>query len=185
MKAFPVLACLILGPFTGCTGSHEMGEPWGSPVQFSTGLPDRPEPPRDLAMFNGRNGRVLMWADLMRLARRSDIVVVSAPEGQVPDMVRRALFEDVTQAFPPVAEVSCDEEVEPCATRVIQAEGRRRLVRCAAGMDLEALSASIRAQAWGKVVTTVVMVPGEARELQPDERGRADVVVHLGATPPK
>jgi hypothetical protein len=182
MKAFPVLACFILGPFAGCTGSHEMGEPWGSPMQFSTALPDRPEAPRDLAMFNGRNGRVLMWADLMRLARRSDIVVVSAPEGPVPDMVRRALFEDVTEAFPPVVEVACTDEVEPCATQVVEAQGRRRLVRCGPDMDLEALSASIRAQAWGKVVTTVAVLPGQARELQPGEAGRADVVVHLGAT---
>jgi hypothetical protein len=184
MKVFPVLACVLLGPFAGCTGSHQMDEPWGSPVQFSTALPDRTEAPRDLAMFNGRNGRVLVWADLMRLARRSDIVVVSAPEGEVPDMVRRALFEDVTEAFPPVAEVTCDASPETCADEVNRAEGRRRLVRCGPTMDLQALSRSIRAQAWGKVVTTVALVPGQARTLQVDETDRADVVVHLGTAPP-
>lgn len=184
MKALSTASTVVLSLCLGCTGSHEMGEPWGSPMQFSTALPDRPEAPRDLAMFNGDTGRVLVWADLMRLSRRSDIVVVSAPEGTVPDMVRRALFDDISEAFPPVTELTCSGDVEPCAASVVQADGRRRLVRCGAGMDLAALSASIRAQAWGKVVTTVALVPGTARTLQSDEKGRADVVVRLGTSPP-
>lgn len=161
-----------------------MGEPWGSPVQFSTALPDRTEAPRDLAMFNGSNGRVLVWSDLMRLARRSDIMVVSAPQGEVPDMVRRALFEDVTEAFPRVVEVTCGDDLDTCATDVVQADGRRQLVRCGPDMDLRALSISIRSQALGKVVSTVALIHGDARALQPQEKDRADVVVHLGTSPP-
>lgn len=160
-----------------------MDEPWGSPAPFSTGLPDRTSPPRDLAMFNGENGRVIMWADLMRLVRRSDVIVVSAPPGPVADMVCRAYFEDAAAAFPPVAEIACTNEPEPCAAQVADASGRRRLVRCGPGMDLPALSASIRARDWGKVVTTMALVPGTARSIEPGEIGRADVVVHLGPTP--
>lgn len=180
MRVHPSIAAIILGLCSGCTGAHQMGEPWGSPAQFSTALPDRPEAPRDLAMFNGDSGRVLLWADLMRLARRSDIVVVSAPESGVPDMVRRALFEDVAEAFPPATEIDCDEDPDACASAVADAGGRRRLVRCPSATDLSSLSAAVRSRCWGKVVTTVALMPGGGRSLAEDERGLADVVVHLG-----
>ena len=59
-----------------CNGGDQLGEPWGSPMQYATGLSDTPYAPRDLAMFDGVNGRVVMWADLMRLVRRTSVIVV-------------------------------------------------------------------------------------------------------------
>jgi len=119
---FPVrctFAPLILA-LASCTGGDRLGEPTGSPMQFSTALPVNPAAPRDLCMFDGVNGRVLTWSDLTRLVRRTDVIVFGGEGGPADESVRKALADDAQAAFPPVA------VLDGCAERTRARSGRPR-----------------------------------------------------------
>ena len=177
-----MLPCLC----AACTGADQLGEPWGSPVQYSTALPDTPYPPRDLAMFDGVNGRVLMWADLMRLVRRTEVIVVDdTPTDAGSVAVRNALLDDVQAAFKPTATIDCGQGGVACAESVSDAfkAGSRRVVVRASNTDsLSGLSSAIRTGSPTTTVTTVALVPSAARFLREGDRERADVVVYTAPT---
>jgi len=178
---FPLPALLLAFPLTSCTGGDQLGEPWGSPMQHATGLSDTPYPPRDLAMFDGVNGRVVMWADLMRLVRRTSVIVV---DGKADDRgavsMRNALIEDVNAGFAPVAVLDCDDDADACAAKVSDAldANRRVVVRCLGGVSVADASRAIRSKCWFTSVTTVALVPSQDRELRPQDRELADVVAY-------
>ena len=177
-----VIASILspLLPLLACTGGDRLGEPSGSPMQFSTALPLTPTSPRDLAMFDGVNGRVLTWADLMRLVRRTDVIVLGAEGGPNGDAVRAALIDDAQAAFPPVAALDGCSDTATCAHAASEAlhDHARVVIRCPATCSLPEVSAAIRSSRWFTSVTTVALVPSGARALAPDERDRADVVIH-------
>ena len=176
-------ALLLLG---ACTGGDRLGDPSGSPMQFSTALPDTPAAPRDLAMFDGVNGRVLTWADLMRLVRRTDIVVLGGEGGPDAAVVRAALIDDARAAFPPTAVIEGCADLEGCAQAAADAlhDNKRVVVQCPASCDLPEVSRRIRALHWFSSVTTVALVPSGARALAASERDRADVVIHTAPERP-
>lgn len=67
-------------------------------------LPADPWSPRALAMFEGRSGRVLTWADLFEGVAWADVIIV----GETHDNLRahelqRAIVEDAVTSFPNVA----------------------------------------------------------------------------------
>lgn len=177
--AFAMLPIALLLP--ACTGGDQLGEPWGSPMQHSTALSDTPYPPRDLAMFDGVNGRVVMWADLVRLVRRTSVIVIDATaDDRGAVAMRSALIEDVQAAFPPVAIVDCEDDADGCAARVSDAldSNRRVIVRCVGGVRVADASRAIRSRCWFTGVTTVAMVASPDRELRPQDRDLADVVAY-------
>ena len=179
---FPVrctFAPLILA-LASCTGGDRLGEPTGSPMQFSTALPVNPAAPRDLCMFDGVNGRVLTWSDLTRLVRRTDVIVFGGEGGPADESVRKALTDDAQAAFPPAAVLDGCADTETCAQAAADALGdhARVLVRCPASCDLAEVSRRIRAIRWFSSVTTVAIVPSGARALDPADRDRADVIIH-------
>lgn len=184
----PITACLLSIAClpAACTGADQLGEPWGSPVQFATALPDTPYPPRDLAMFDGVNGRVVMWADLMRLVRRTDVIVVDATADDVRSVAARdALVQDVQSSFPPVTVVECGNDGIACAEAVTAAfkSGSRRVVARVTGADsMSGLSSAIRSGNLFTSVTTVAVVPSPARFLRDSDRERADVVIYSAPT---
>lgn len=171
-------AALLL--VSACTGGDRLGEPSGSPMQFSTALPDTPVAPRDLCMFDGVNGRVLTWSDLMRLVRRTDVIVVGGEGGSDAGMVRAALIDDARAAFSPTAVIDGCTDAEACAQAAADAlhDSKRVVVQCPTSCDLAEVSRRIRALHWFSSVTTVAMVPSGARALAAAERDRADVVIH-------
>lgn len=177
----PLAALLLALPIASCTGGDQLGEPWGSPMQRSTGLSDTPYPPRDLAMFDGVNGRVVMWADLMRLTRRTSVMVI---DGKADDRgavsMRNALVEDIQSAFPPVAMVDCGDDADACAARVSEAldANRRVIVRCNGTTSVADASRAIRSRCWFTGVTTVALIPSQDRELRVQDRDLADVVAY-------
>ncbi|MFM1829977.1 MAG: hypothetical protein RLZZ558_317 [Planctomycetota bacterium] len=179
-----ILAFLTLVPcVASCTGSQQMGMPWGSPMQDSTALPDVPYPPRDLAMFEGSNGRLVMWADLTKLVRISGVIVVATPAGSdAATAFSEAVREDVESNFQPAVVLDCDADTDACVDHVTT-EGRnarRVLVRCPETCDLPAISRGIRAGMPGTSVTTVLVVRGDARRIRDADRDRADVIVYTG-----
>lgn len=163
-----------------CTGGDRLGEPTGSPMQFSTALPVNPAAPRDLCMFDGVNGRVLTWSDLTRLVRRTDVIVFGGEGGPADESVRKALADDAQAAFPPVALLDGCADPESCARSAADAlaDHARVFVRCPASCDLAEVSRRIRALRWFSSVTTVSIVPSGARSLDAADRDRADVVIH-------
>jgi hypothetical protein len=176
------LACLP----AACTGADQLGEPWGSPMQYTTALPDTPYPPRDLAMFDGVNGRVVMWADLMRLARRTDVMVIEANADDARTTAAgEALVQDVQSSFPPVAVIECGADGMACASAVsdaFKAGSRRVVVRVRGSDSLSGLSSAIRSGSLFTSVTTVALVPSAARFLREGDRERADVVAYTAPT---
>lgn len=185
-RPFPACLILLACLTAACTGADQLGEPWGSPIQYSTALPDTPYPPRDLAMFDGVNGRVVMWADLMRLVRRTDVIVIDGATSDAgAEAARAALIEDVQSRFPPVAVVDCTQDAATCADQVRDAwktKPRRVVVRNNGPDALQALSRAIRADDMFTSVTTVALVPSAARFLQEVDRERADVVIYTAPT---
>lgn len=181
MQPRAVVSLLLASlPVVACTGGDRLGEPSGSPMQHSTVLPLTPTSPRDLAMFDGVNGRVLTWSDLMRLVRRTDVIVFGAEGGPSADAVRAALADDAQAAFPPVAVLDGCADTASCAKAAAEAlhDHARVVIRCPATCSLPEVSAEIRSMRWFTSVTTVALVPSGARALAPEERDRADVVIH-------
>lgn len=184
----PTAACLTLLAClpVACTGADQLGEPWGSPMQYATALPDMPYPPRDLVMFDGVNGRVVMWADLMRLVRRTDVIVVDGSASDAGAVAaRNALVADVQSSFPPVEVVDSDQDADACADLVHDAwnqKPRRVVVRSTGPDSLQTVSRAIRARSLFTSVTTVALVPSAARFLQEGDRERADVVIYTAPT---
>lgn len=184
----PTIVCLVLLAClpAACTGADQLGEPWGSPLQYSTALPDTPYPPRDLVMFDGVNGRVVMWADIMRLVRRTDVIVIDGTANDAGAVAARdALVADVQSSFPPTAVVDCTQDAATCTEQVRDAwkeKPRRVVVRNTGPDSLEALSRAIRANGLFTSVTTVALVPSAARFLQEGDRERADVVIYTAPT---
>lgn len=168
-----------------CHGGDQLGEPWGSPMQFSTGLSDTPYPPRDLAMFDGVNGRVVMWADLMRLVRRTSVIVVDGTAGDRGAVsMRGALVEDVQAGFAPVAVIEAGDDADTCATKVNDELGpnRRVVVRCGGSATVAEVARAVRARCWFTGVTSVALVASADRELRPQDRDLADVVAYTAPT---
>jgi hypothetical protein len=174
-----ILAALLL--VASCNGGDQLGEPWGSPMQHSTALADTPYPPRNLAMFDGVNGRVVMWADLMRLVRRTSVIVIDGrSDDRGSTAMRSALVEDVQAGFPPVAVMDCGDDAGACADLVREAldANRRVVVRCTGSVTVADAGAAIRGRLWFSGVTTVAMLPLPDRSLRAQDRELADVVAY-------
>lgn len=174
--------CLIALPLAvaACTGGDRLGEPSGSPVQFSTALPYTLAAPRDLAMFDGVNGRVITWSDLMRLVRRTEVIVLGGEGGPAAEATRTALIDDTQAAFPPVAVIDGCSDADACAQAAADAlkDHARVVIRCPASCSLPEVSRRVRALHWFSSVTTVALVPSGGRSLDAADRDRADVVIH-------
>ena len=186
MRRLPSPAALALTLLAAsCNGGDQLGEPWGGPMQYSTALPDTPYPPRDLAMFDGVSGRVVMWADLMRLNRRTTVLVVDGL-AQDPGSVamRKALIEDVSAAFQPTAVVDCGDDVRDCAARAGAAmqSSRRVVIRCTGSVSVADTAHEISQRFWCAGVTSVALVPSSSRVFRPEDRDLADVVAYTAPT---
>jgi hypothetical protein len=151
MRALPMLLTVPLLAFA-CNGGDQLGEPWGSPPQYSTALADTPYPPRDLAMFDGVSGRVVMWADLARLVRRTNVIVIDG-------------------------KVECTQRVGAAMQ-----SNRRVVVRCRGSVTMSEVGAAIGSRYWWTGVTTVALVPSSSRALRPEDRDLADVVAYTTPT---
>lgn len=94
-----IALAVLLG---GCAHPFDRRPQAGTPSDAT--LPADPWSPRALAMFEGRSGRVLTWADLFEGVAWADVVIV----GETHDNLRahelqRAIVEDAATAFPNVA----------------------------------------------------------------------------------
>lgn len=181
----PLLSVTLAFLAVACNGGDQLGEPWGSPMQFSTALADTPYPPRDLPMFDGVNGRVVMWADLMRLTRRTSVLVIDVrPDDRGAVAMRNALLEDVRSGFSPVAEIECVDDLEGCARQVDDAlERNRRVIVLAKGAaPLADVAGAINRRCAFTGVTTVASVPSAARFLRTEDRDLGDVVAYTAPT---
>jgi uncharacterized iron-regulated protein len=101
---FPRVAGLaaVAAVLAGCAHPFDRRPQAGSPSDAT--LPSEPWSPRALAMFEGRSGRVLTWADLFAGVAWADVVII----GETHDNLRahelqRAMVEDAVNAFPKVA----------------------------------------------------------------------------------
>ena len=181
----PLTTVLVALLLAACNGGDQLGEPWGSPMQHSTRLADTPYPPRDLAMFDGVNGRVVMWADLMRLTRRTSVLVIDTrPDDRGAVAMRNALLDDVRAGFSPVAEIECGDDLDGCALEVDDALAHhRRVVVLARGTaPLPDVARAINRRCWFTGVTTLATVPSAARFLRTEDRDRGDVVAYTAPT---
>jgi len=101
------VAAAIAGAFLALAGagcSHPFDRRAQALDPSDAVVPYEPWPPRGLAMFEGRSGRVLTWADLYEGLAWADVVVV----GETHDNLRahelqRAIVEDLVNAYPDVA----------------------------------------------------------------------------------
>jgi uncharacterized iron-regulated protein len=99
---FPVAGVALAVLLGGCAHPFDRRPQAGTPSDAT--LPSDPWSPRALAMFEGRSGRVLSWADLFEGVAWADVVIV----GETHDNLRahelqRAIVEDAATAFPNVA----------------------------------------------------------------------------------
>jgi hypothetical protein len=136
-------------------------------------------------MFDGVSGRVVMWADLMRLTRRTSVLVLDVrPMDRGAVAMREALVQDVQSGFSPVAMVECDSDLEACARQVDESldANRRVIVLHRGDAALGEVTRAINARCWFTGVTTVATVPSAARYLRGADRDRADVVAYTAPT---
>lgn len=88
----PIAACSRPDPFAGRPADPSPREQL---------LPAQPFAPRALAMFSGRDGRVVAWADLMDAASRSDVVIIGEQhDDAVAHAVELAVVSDLLASFP-------------------------------------------------------------------------------------
>ena len=168
-----------------CNGGDQLGEPWGSPPQYSTALADTPYPPRDLAMFDGVSGRVVMWADLARLVRRTNVIVIDGKaEERGAVAMRDALIAEIDAGYAPTVVLDCGDDAVECTQRVGAAmqSNRRVVVRCRGSVTMSEVGAAIGSRYWWTGVTTVALVPSSSRALRPEDRDLADVVAYTTPT---
>ena len=187
-----VLACLVRTLLLGtlalqinCTGSIQLAKPWAAPMQYSTALADTPYPPRDFAMFDAVNGRVLMWSDVIDLTAWADVIVISH-EKTCPGGVwmQDALTEDVLAAFPPS---SFFESTGDPATVVTELDNSRkdsrRVVIHYTGTDpLHDVATAIRKAHRTDNVFTIALVSSSVRFLRNEDVRKADVVAYTAPT---
>jgi hypothetical protein len=168
-----------------CTGSTHLAKPWASPMQSSTALPDTPYPPRDLAMFDAVNGRVLMWSDLIALSAWADVVVISNAKDDPGGLwMQTALTEDTIAAFPPSAcfRASGDAASVVAELNATPTQNRCVLIHYDGPESLPDLSSAIRHAHPGDKVLTLALLPSPARFLRTEDVRKADVVAYTTPT---
>ncbi len=182
--ALPMLA-LALALQINCTGSLQLAKPWAAPMQYSTALADTPYPPRDFAMFDAVNGRVLMWSDVIDLTAWADVIVIShektCPGGA---WMQEALTEDVVAAFPPSSFFESTGDAATVVTELNNSpkDSRRVLIHYTGAEPLHDIASAIRKAHHTDNVFTIALVPSPARFLRNEDVRKADVVAYTAPT---
>jgi hypothetical protein len=179
------LGVIVLAMQINCTGSLQLAKPWAAPMQYSTGLADTPFPPRDFAMFDAVNGRVLMWSDVIDLTAWADVIVISH-EQSCPGGVwmQDALTEDVLAAFPPSSFFESTGDVATVVTELDNSrKDSRRVVIHYMGTDpLHDVASAIRKAHRTDNVFTIALVSSSVRFLRNEDVRKADVVAYTAPT---
>jgi len=182
--ALPMLV-LALALQINCTGSLQLAKPWAAPMQYSTALADTPFPPRDFAMFDAVNGRVLMWSDVIDLTAWADVIVIShektCPGGA---WMQDALTEDVVAAFPPSSFFESTDDAATVVTELNNSpkDSRRVLIHYTGAEPLHDIASAIRKAHPTDNVFTIALVPSPARFLRNEDVRKADVVAYTAPT---
>lgn len=175
-------ACVLAA---GCTGSQHLAKPWASPMQYSTGLPDAPYPPRDLVMFDAVNGRVLMWSDLIDLAAWADVIVISYVEDDAGGVwMQEAVTEDTIAAFPTSTffQSSGDTGAVLAELSGDSSKSKHVLIHYNGTESLPDLSSAIRSRYPNYRVFTLALLPSPVRFLRNEDVRKADVVAYTTPT---
>ena len=179
------LGVIALALQINCTGSLQLAKPWAAPMQYSTGLADTPFPPRDFAMFDAVNGRVLMWSDVIDLTAWADVIVISH-EKTCPGGVwmQDALTEDVVAAFPPSSFFESTGDAATVVTELNNSpkDSRRVLIHYTGAEPLHDVASAIRQAHPTDNVFTIALVPSPARFLRNEDVRKADVVAYTAPT---
>ena len=182
--ALPMLA-LALALQINCTGSLQLAKPWAAPMQYSTKLADTPFAPRDFAMFDAVNGRVLMWSDVIDLTAWADVIVISHEKTCAGGVwMQDALTEDVLAAFPPSSFFESAGDPDAVVTDFDNSpKDSRRVVIHYTGTDpLHDVASAIRKAHRTDNVFTIALVPSPARFLRNEDVRKADVVAYTAPT---
>lgn len=98
-----LLAAILLVPaaLAACSRPDPFAGRPADPSPQERLLPSQPFAPRALAMFSGRDGRVVTWADLLDAASRSDVVILGEQhDDAVAHAVEAAVVSDLLASFP-------------------------------------------------------------------------------------
>ena len=182
MRAFGVIALALQ---INCTGSLQLAKPWAAPMQYSTKLADTPFPPRDFAMFDAVNGRVLMWSDVIDLTAWADVIVISH-EKTCPGGVwmQNALTEDVLAAFPPSSFFQSTGDPDTVVTELDDSrkDSRRVVIHYMGTEPLHDVASAIRKAHRTDNVFTIALVSSSVRFLRNEDVRKADVVAYTAPT---
>lgn len=179
------LGVIVLAMQINCTGSLQLAKPWAAPMQYSTGLADTPFPPRDFAMFDAVNGRVLMWSDVIDLTAWANVIVISH-EKSCPGGVwmQEALTEDVVAAFPPSSFFESTGDADTVVTELNNSpkDSRRVLIHYTGVEPLHDVATAIRKAHPTDNVFTIALVSSSVRFLRNEDVRKADVVAYTAPT---
>jgi hypothetical protein len=179
------LGVIVLAMQINCTGSLQLAKPWAAPMQYTTGLADTPFPPRDFAMFDAVNGRVLMWSDVIDLTAWADVIVISH-EKTCPGGVwmQEALTEDVLAAFPPSSffESTGDPAIVVTELDNSRKDSRRVVIHYMGTDPLHDVASAIRKAHRTDNVFTIALVSSSVRYLRNEDVRKADVVAYTAPT---
>jgi len=179
------LGVIALAFQINCTGSLQLAKPWAAPMQYSTALADTPYPPRDFAMFDAVNGRVLMWSDVIDLTAWADVIVISH-EKTCPGGVwmQEALTEDVVAAFPPSSFFESTGDADTVVTELNNSpkDSRRVLIHYTGVEPLHDIATAIRKAHPTDNVFTIALVSSSVRFLRNEDVRKADVVAYTAPT---
>jgi len=179
------LGVIALAFQINCTGSLQLAKPWAAPMQYSTALADTPFPPRDFAMFDAVNGRVLMWSDVIDLTAWADVIVISH-EKTCPGGVwmQDALTEDVLAAFPPSSFFESTGDADTVVTELNNSpkDSRRVLIHYTGVEPLHDIATAIRKAHPTDNVFTLALVSSPVRFLRNEDVRKADVVAYTAPT---
>ena len=182
VRALGVIALVIQ---MNCTGSLQLAKPWAAPMQYSTKLADTPFAPRDFAMFDAVNGRVLMWSDVIDLTAWADVIVISHEKTCAGGVwMQDALTEDVLAAFPPSSFFESAGDPDAVVTDFDNSpKDSRRVVIHYTGTDpLHDVASAIRKAHRTDNVFTIALVPSPTRFLRNEDVRKADVVAYTAPT---
>ena len=179
------LVVIVLAMQINCTGSLQLAKPWAAPMQYSTGLADTPFPPRDFAMFDAVNGRVLMWSDVIDLTAWADVIVISHEQSCLGGVwMQDALTEDVLAAFPPSSFFESTGDVATVVTELNNSpkDSRRVLIHYTGVEPLHDVATAIRTAHPTDNVFTLALVSSSVRFLRNEDVRKADVVAYTAPT---
>ena len=154
-------------------------------MQYSTTLADTPFPPRDFAMFDAVNGRVLMWSDVIDLTAWADVIVISHEKTCLGGVwMQEALTEDVLAAFPPSSFFESTGDPATVVTELDNSrkDSRRVVIHYMGNDPLHDVASAIRKAHRTDNVFTIALVSSSVRFLRNEDVRKADVVAYTAPT---